>query len=96
MKHNLFTHPTEVTVTFDEKGEFKFSNLVEAENTLEVLSDMNYDKDFLNEQLQKQLENSSLISSREREELLEKLHLYLEEHSYLKTVIATREERVAN
>jgi len=96
MKHNLFTHPTEVTVTFDEKGEFKFSNLVEAENTLEVLSDMNYDKDFLNEQLERQLKNSSLINTQEKENLLGKLNLYLEEHSYLKTVIASRKERLSN
>jgi len=96
MKHNLFTHPTEVTVTFNEKGEFKFSNLVEAENTLEVLSDMNYDKEFLNEQLQMQLENSLLINNQQKEKLLKKLNLYLDEHSYLKTVIATRDESVTD
>jgi len=91
MKHNLFTHPTEVTVTFDANGEFKLTNLVEAENTLEVLSDMNYDKEFLNKQLQRQLENSLLIDSQQKEELLKKLNLYVDEHSYLKTVIASRE-----
>jgi arginine decarboxylase len=90
MKHNLFTHPTEVTVTFDEQGEVNFSNLVEAENTLEVLSEMNYNKTFLNEQLQKQLKDSSLITTQQKERLLKRLNRYLNEHSYLKTVIASQ------
>ena len=45
MKHNLFTHPTEVTVAFDEAGDFILTNIVEAQNILEVLKDLNYDKE---------------------------------------------------
>ena len=45
MKHNLFTHPTEVTVAFDEAGDFILTNIVEAQNILEVLEDLNYDKE---------------------------------------------------
>ena len=71
MKHNLFTHPTEVTITFDENGKFIFSKLVEAQSTLDVLEDIGYKKDSLSK------------------ELLEKLELYLNENSYLKTIIAS-------
>jgi arginine decarboxylase len=88
MKHNLFTHPTEVTVTFDAQGEFVFSNLIEAQNTLNVLGDIDYDKVQLNEQLKMQIECSSLLNDKKKKELIEKLNLYLTENSYLKTVIA--------
>ena len=71
MKHNLFTHPTEVTVDFNENGAYKFSNLVKAQSTLDVLNDMGYDKATFNE------------------ELFEKLKLYLNENSYLKTILTT-------
>ncbi|CAA6811811.1 MAG: Arginine decarboxylase (EC [uncultured Sulfurovum sp.] len=89
MKHNLFTHPTEVSITFDKLGDFKFSNLVEAQNTLEVLEDMDYKKKYLNQKLTSQIENASLISPNKKNELLKQLHIYLNENSYLKTVIAT-------
>jgi len=89
MKHNLFTHPTEVTVDFDEEGNFKLSNLIEAQHTLDVLDDIDYDKNFLNKQLKTQIQTSTLIDMQQKEELLGKLYLYLNENSYLKTIIAT-------
>ncbi len=92
MKHNLFTHPTEVTVTFDEVGAYAFSKLVEAENTLDVLREIDYDTKALNKKLQLQLQSSKLIEAKQKEALVKKLHLYLNENSYLKTVIATQSE----
>jgi len=89
MKHNLFTHPTEVTVTFDENDEFCFSNLIEAQHTLDVLEDIDYDKNHLKQQLRSQIQISTLIENNQKEELLAKLKLYLNENSYLKTIIAT-------
>jgi len=80
MKHNLFTHPTEVTVEFDENGEFKLSHIVEAQNILDVLADMDYDKEYLTEMFRKGVPQKNL---------LEKLQLYLNENSYLKTSIAS-------
>jgi arginine decarboxylase len=73
MKHNLFTHPTEVTVDFDENGEFRLTNIIEAENILNVLATMNYDKAHLNNQLKEQIHALTLIG----------------ENSYLKTNIAS-------
>jgi len=80
MKHNLFTHPTEVTVDFDEDGEFELSNIIEAQNILDVLEDMDYDKEYLTEMFRKGVPQKNL---------LEKLQLYLNENSYLKTSIAS-------
>ena len=81
MKHNLFTHPTEVTVEFDENGNFTLNNIIEAQNILEVLDDLNYDT--------KKLEQKLNIQDKE---LRNKLYLYLHENSYLKTILATKSE----
>ena len=72
MKHNLFTHPTEATITFDEQGNFKISHLIEAQSILDVLDDLNYNKELLKSRLN--LPN---------EALRHKLKLYLNENSYL-------------
>ncbi|CAA6812215.1 MAG: Arginine decarboxylase (EC [uncultured Sulfurovum sp.] len=72
MQHNLFTHPTEVSVTFDENGMFNFSKLVEAQNTLDVLNNIGYIKKSISKKL------------------LQKLTRYLNENSYLKSVIASK------
>ncbi|CAA6823049.1 MAG: Arginine decarboxylase (EC [uncultured Sulfurovum sp.] len=91
MKHNLFTHPTEVTVDFDSNGHFILSKHIEAQHILDVLEDIDYDKNYLDKQLKTQIETSTLINNTKKEELLTKLYLYLNENSYLKTIIATEE-----
>ncbi|CAA6803734.1 MAG: Arginine decarboxylase (EC [uncultured Sulfurovum sp.] len=92
MQHNLFTHPTEVTVDFDEVGNFRLSKLIEAQHTLDILDDIDYDKNYLNKQLKTQIQSSTLIDSQQKEELLGKLYLYLNENSYLKTIIVTENQ----
>ena len=91
MKHNLFTHPTEVIVDFDEKGTFQLKKLIESQNIMDVLDDLDYDKNHLDKQLKQQIEASSLINSTQKRELLGKLYLYLSENSYLKTIQANNE-----
>ena len=81
MKHNLFTHPTEATVEFDEQGEFKLSHIIEAQNILDVLDDINYDSKKLKQKLNLQ-----------KKELRNKLYRSLHENSYLKTILATQSE----
>jgi len=88
MKHNLFTHPTEVLVEFDEKGDYTLNRLVESQNIVDVLEEINYDKVWLDKQLKEQIKASTLITSTQKRELLEKLYLHLSENSYLKTIQA--------
>jgi len=92
MKHNLFTHPTEVVVTFDSNGEYHLENLIESQNIMDVLDDMDYDKNSLDKKLKYQIEESTLINTAQKRELLGKLYLYLSENSYLKTIQANNEE----
>ncbi len=89
MQHNLFTHPTEVVITFDAEGHMHFEHLVEAQNLLDVLDDLDYDTTAITDTLQSNIESSTLINSEEKRVILEKLHLYLSENSYLKTIQAT-------
>jgi len=92
MKHNLFTHPTEVIVSFDDKGNYTLEKLIESQNIMDVLEDMDYDKSSLDKRLKQQIEVSKLTNSKEKRELLGKLYLYLSENSYLKTIQANNEE----
>ncbi len=93
MQHNLFTHPTEAVISFDESGEYHIENLIDAENLMNVLDDLNYDTNELDKILKQRIEDATAISSEEKRELLGKLYLYLSENSYLKT-IQTQNENI--
>ena len=92
MKHNLFTHPTEVVVNFDENGYYKLEHIIESQNIMDVLDDMNYDKKVVDKKLKQQIEESNIINQAQKENLLGKLYLYLSENSYLKTIQANEED----
>ena len=91
MKHNLFTHPTEVVVNFDDEGNFQLEQLIESQNIMDVLEDLDYDKNHLDKKLKQQVEASLLINSSQKQKLLGRLYLYLSENSYLKTIQANNE-----
>jgi len=84
MKHNLFTHPTEVIVKFNEKGNYIFEDIIEAQNLMDVLDDLDYSTSCIDKSLKQKIEEITTLSSREKDELLGKLYLYLSENSYLK------------
>ncbi len=86
MKHNLFTHPTECVIHFDEEGSYTIEHLIEAQNLMDVLDDLDYDTNLIDKTLKYQIEESTAISKEEKRELLGKLYLYLSENSYLKTI----------
>jgi len=91
MKHNLFTHPTECVINFDEEGKHRIDNLIEAQNLMDVLDDLDYDTNIIDKTLKYRIEESSHLNSEEKRELLGKLYLYLSENSYLKTIQANNE-----
>jgi arginine decarboxylase len=86
MRHNLFTHPTEAVVTFDEEGEWEVGGILEAQNLMDVLDDLDYDTGIIDKALKNNIEESDLIPEAEKRDLLGKLYLYLSENSYLKTI----------
>ena len=91
MQHNLFTHPTEAVITFDESGKYIVEDLIEAQNLMDVLDDLDYDTNIIDKALKYKIEESGNISKEEKRALLGKLYLYLSENSYLKTIQAIDE-----
>lgn len=88
MNHNLFTHPTECVVSFDNKGEYHISHTVDAQNLMNVLDDMKYDINDMDRVMKRMIEASDIIGENEKQDILDKLYLYLNENSYLKTIQA--------
>lgn len=93
MKHNLFTHPTEAVIRFNEEGNYSIDNIIEAQNLMDVLDDLDYDTNIMDKTLKYRIEESEHISQDEKRELLGKLYLYLSENSYLKTIQASNEKQ---
>ncbi len=92
MKHNLFTHPTEAIITFDENGAYHIEHLIEAQNLMDILEDLEYDTNRIDKILKLRIEESNYLNQEEKRSLLGKLYLYLSENSYLKTIQAIEEE----
>jgi len=91
MKHNLFTHPTEITVNFDKNGKFELKDIIEAQNLVDVLDDLDYNTNHIKKSLKQKIDNSKVINNQEKREILGKLYLYLSENSYLKTIQSLKE-----
>lgn len=86
MRHNLFTHPTELSVVFDEKGEYSIENLLEAQTILDVLDDLDYDTKEIERRLKQKLEESEEIPDESKKEVLGQLYVMLSENGYLRTI----------
>ena len=91
MQHNLFTHPTEAVIDFDENGAYQIKHLIESQNLMDVLDDLDYDTNSVDKTLKHRIESSDYLSLEEKSALLGKLYLYLSENSYLKTIQAQNE-----
>lgn len=92
MQHNLFTHPTEFSVVFDEKGDYEITNLVVAQNILDILDDMDYDIKDMERRLKQRLDESELLEEEKRNDVLGRLYVFLNENCYLKTIAGCVEE----
>ncbi|RXK07968.1 biosynthetic arginine decarboxylase [Halarcobacter bivalviorum] len=74
MRHNLFSHPTEVNVVF-ENNELKLEKIIESQKIIDILEDIDYDTKEIKKILKSSLDKSTYV-------ILKK---YLNENSYLKT-----------
>jgi len=92
MQHNLFTHPTEFSVVFDDEGNYEITNLLEAQNILDILDDLDYDIKDIERRLKQLIEESDYIPDDKRKDVLGRLYLYLSENAYLKTIVATKDQ----
>lgn len=74
MKHNLFSHPTEINVVF-ENNELKLEKIIESQKIIDILEDIDYDTKEIKNILKMNLDDTTY-------RILKK---YLNENSYLKT-----------
>ncbi len=75
MKHNLFSHPTEVNVIFKD-GEVNLEKILESQKIIDILEDIDYDTE----------EMKAILSKNLSEDIYNILDKYLNENSYLKTI----------
>lgn len=75
MKHNLFSHPTEVNVVFKDE-EVILEKILESQKIIDILEDIDYDTKTIKQKLKENLDENTY-------NILKK---YLNENSYLKTV----------
>lgn len=93
MQHNLFTHPTEFSVVFDEEDGYRIENLLESQTILDVLEDLDYDTKEIERCLKQRLEDSKEISEDTKKEVLGQLYVMLSENGYLRTVFKSEGEK---
>ena len=84
MNHNLFTHPTECSVSITEDG-YTLENIDESDSLLKVISKLGYDETQILVKLKNSLARSTFITEEEKSDTLQKLELYLYQNSYLRT-----------
>ena len=88
MRHNLFTHPTEFSIVFDDeldKG-YELSNPLEAQTILDVLDDLDYDTKDIERRLKQYVEENQALDTEEKKEVLGQLYIMLSENGYLRTI----------
>lgn len=94
MRHNLFTHPTEFSIIFDDdlnKG-YELSNVLEAQTILDVLDDLDYDTKEIERRLKQYIEENQDLGVEEKKEVLGQLYIMLSENGYLRTIINKNQE----
>lgn len=84
MKHNLFSHPTELNVVF-RNDEVVFENFLESQKILDILEDLDYDVEYLQRIIKDKIFRSE-ANDITKMKLYETLKRALNDSSYLKTV----------
>ncbi|NPA73858.1 MAG: biosynthetic arginine decarboxylase [Epsilonproteobacteria bacterium] len=86
MEHNLFAHPTELSVEIDENG-YKIENIVKSKNIMEILKNIEYNEREIRDLLYEKIDKSNLIPKNKKTKVCEMIDIFLNDNSYLKTDI---------
>ena len=84
MQHNLFTHPSEFTISIDDES-YSIHNSVESKSILKILSSIGYNEEKILNKLKTDLANSDFITEKEKSDTLTKLEIFLNQNGYLRT-----------
>ena len=82
MRHNLFSHPTEVNVIFKD-NQIILDKIIESQTIIDILEDIDYDTSDIKIKLKENLDINTY-------KILEK---YLNENNYLKTIWSYNDKR---
>ncbi len=83
MKHNLFTHPTEVTIELNESS-YEVTNILKAQSISDIFEDLDYDMDEISQNLSYKIENSCFVDTDIKNWILKEINSLLEDNCYLK------------
>lgn len=83
MKHNLFTHPTEVSIKINESG-YEIESLTEAQGICDIFEDLDYDVSEIKKNLALRVKKSNLIEDSVKKKVLKEIDMLLYDNSYLK------------
>lgn len=87
MRHNLFTHPTEFSVIFDEAdSSYELERCIEAQTILDVLDDLDYDTKDIERRLKQHIEDNGDLDEEGKKDMLGRLYVMLSENGYLHTI----------
>ncbi len=84
MQHNLFTHPSEYTISIDDTG-YTIQNSIESKSILDILTSIGYDEKEILNKLKSDLAESDFITEKEKSDTLAKLETFVYQNSYLRT-----------
>ena len=76
MKHNLFSSPSQINITFED-GQMKKENFIKSQSIIDIFEDLDYDPKEIIDKLIKKTDDKFL------EEILTD---YINDNSYLKTI----------
>ena len=85
MRHNLFAHPTELSVEINEDS-FDIDNIIESNNILQILNEIGYNKNEVINIINEKIENS-LKEKKEIVKTKDMVEIFLKDNGYLKTDI---------
>ncbi|MCR4941963.1 MAG: biosynthetic arginine decarboxylase, partial [Campylobacter sp.] len=85
MRHNLFTHPTEACIKVTANG-YEITNILESQSILDIMEDLDYDVDEIQDILNERIKKSKLIKEAQKKQILGELYLFLNDNGYLKTI----------
>jgi len=85
MRHNLFAHPTELSVEINEDC-FDIDNIVESKNILDILDEIGYNKNEIIKAINEKIKNS-LKDKKDIKTTIDMVDIFLKDNGYLKTDI---------
>ena len=84
MKHNLFTHPTQITISIDKDG-YKIEEIIKTQTIFDIFDDLGYDPKEIKNILADKLRESPTLKKSTKDKILEEIESLIDDNCYLKS-----------